>query len=150
MRGRQLYWEDVAVGQDLPSFELEINARRLVLQVSGSQDHYPVHFDRDFARAAGHAGVFMSSGFTEAALARVISDWMGDEGWLRKLRLEMRRQNRLGDVMVCKGRVVAKYVQDGDHYVECEVWAENQREGVTTPGRAWVILPRRGPQGGEA
>lgn len=150
MKRRQIYWEDVAVGQELPGFDLEIDARRLVLQVSGSQDHYPVHFDRDFARAAGHPAVFMSSGFTEAALVRLVTDWMGDEGWLRKLRLELRRQNRLGDVMACKGRVAATYVQDGEHYVECEVWAENQREGVTTPGRAWLILPTRQAQGGQA
>lgn len=143
MKRGQPYWEDVEVGHELPTLDLEIDARRLVLQLSGSQDHYPVHFDQDFARAAGHAGVFMSSGFTEAALVRVITDWIGPEGCLRKLRLELRRQNRMGDTMVCKGRVATKYVQDGDHYVECEVWAENQREGITTPGRAWVILPAR-------
>lgn len=148
MRRQQLYWEEVEVGQELPGIELEINARRMVLQVSGSQDHYPVHFDRDFARKAGHPEIFMSSGFTEAALARVITDWMGDGGWLRRLRLEMRRQNRMGDVMVCKGQVAAKYVEDGQHYVECEVWAENQREGITTPGHAWVILPSREGGGG--
>jgi hypothetical protein len=55
----------------------------------------------------------------------------------------MRRQQRPGDIMTCKGRVVDKYVRDGQHYVECEVWAENEREGITTPGRAWVILPSR-------
>jgi hypothetical protein len=143
MRANQIYWEDVEVGDELPGYDMDIDARRMVLQLSGSQDHYPVHFDRNFARAAGHEEVFMSSGFTEAALVRVITDWMGDEGWLRKLRLELRRQNRIGDTMVCKGSVASKYVQDGDHYVECDVWAENQREGVTTPGRAWIILPSR-------
>lgn len=140
---KQIYWEDVEVGDELPGYDMDIDARRMVLQLSGSQDHYPVHFDRDFARAAGHEEVFMSSGFTEAALVRVVTDWMGDGGWLRKLRLELRRQNRIGDTMVCKGRVAEKYLKDGDHYVECEVWAENAREGITTPGRAWVILPAR-------
>jgi len=140
----QVYWEDVAVGQDLPGFELEITPKRLYLQISGSQDWYPPHFDVEFARKAGHPDIFMTTGFTQAALVRVISDWMGDEGWLRRFYFEMRRQNRPGDLMVCKGRVTNKYVRDGQHLVECEVWAENAREGVTTPGRAWVILPRRG------
>ncbi|MBI1885892.1 MAG: hypothetical protein HYS09_06230 [Chloroflexi bacterium] len=143
MKRPQPYWEDVQVGDDLPGFELEINAKRVFLQISGSQDWYPVHHDPEFAREAGHQDVFMNTGLTQAALVRVVTDWMGDEGFLRKFYFEMRRQHRPGDVMACKGRVADKYVQDARHFVECEVWAENEREGVTTPGRAWVILPSR-------
>jgi hypothetical protein len=55
--------------------------------------------------------------------------------------------NRPGDNMVCTGRVAKKYVENGEHMVECEVWAENQREGITTPCRAWVALPTRGASG---
>ncbi len=36
-----------------------------------------------------------------------------------------------------------RYRKDGEGWVELEVWAENEREGVTTPGKAWVILPTR-------
>jgi acyl dehydratase len=139
----QRYWEDVQVGEELPGFSLEINLRRVIQQVSGTQDWYPLHFDPQFARRAGHPDVFMNTGFLQAALVRVITDWMGDEGFLKKLYFEMRRQQRPGDTMICRGRVVAKTVQDGLHLVECEVWAENEREGVTTPGRAWVVLPTR-------
>jgi hypothetical protein len=45
--------------------------------------------------------------------------------------------------MVCKGRVVSKGVDNDGTVVELEVWAENEREGVTTPGTATVVLPRR-------
>ncbi|MDT7944010.1 MAG: MaoC family dehydratase N-terminal domain-containing protein [Dehalococcoidia bacterium] len=144
MRKRpQRYWEDVEIGEELAGFSLEINTRRVFLQISGTQDWYPLHFDPQFARRSGHQDIFMNTGFLQAALVRVITDWMGDEGFLKKLYFEMRRQQRPGDIMTCKGRVVDKYVRDGQHYVECEVWAENEREGITTPGRAWVILPSR-------
>lgn len=143
MRRPQPYWEDVEVGQELPGFSLEISPRRVFLQVSGSQDWYPAHFDPAFARKAGHPELFMNTGFSQAALVRVITDWMGDEGFLRRLRLEMRRQQRPGDSMVCKGRVTERYERDGEGWVDLEVWAENEREGVTTPGTAVVILPRR-------
>ncbi len=147
MRKRpQRYWEDVEIGEELAGFSLELNTRRVFLQISGTQDWYPLHFDPQFARRSGHQDIFMNTGFLQAALVRVITDWMGDEGFLKKLYLEMRRQQRPGDIMTCKGRVVDKYVRDGQHYVECEVWAENEREGITTPGRAWIILPSR--QGG--
>ncbi len=139
----QLYWEDASVDDELPGFSLDITPRRLFLQVSGSQDWYPLHFDPAFARKAGHEDMFVNTGFLQAALVRVITDWMGDDGFLRKLRFEMRRQQRPGDAMVCKGKVVAKYERDGEGWVELEVWAENAREGVTTPGTAAVVLPRQ-------
>ena len=60
---------------------------------------------------------------------------------LRKFRMEMRRMNRPGDVMELKGKVTRKYEEDGEHFVECEIWAENQREGITTPSYALVTLP---------
>lgn len=147
MKRAQPYWDDVEIGEELPGFSLEITPRRLFLQVSGSQDWYPLHFDPAFARKAGHEDLFMNTGFLQAALVRTITDWMGDEGFLRKLRFEMRRQQRPGDAMVCKARVIAKEKRDGDGCVDLEVWAENEREGVTTPGRATVILPQR-PQAG--
>ena len=144
MNGKQPYWEDVEVGQDLEGFSVDITQRRAYLQVSGSQDWYPVHFDQGFARKAGHADTFMNTGFLQAALVRVITDWMGDDGFLKRLRFEMRRQQRPGDTMVCKGRVTDRYEKDGEGCVELAVWAENEREGVTTPGTALVVLPMRG------
>jgi hypothetical protein len=68
---------------------------------------------------------------------------MGDAGFLKRLYFEMRRQHRPGDTMVCRARVVRKEVRDGAPCVDLEVWAENEREGIATPGEATVVLPRR-------
>jgi acyl dehydratase len=80
MNREQRYWEDVEAGQELEGLALDITPRRSYLQVSGSQDWYPVHVDQAFARKAGHADTFMNTGFLQAALVRVITDWIGDEG----------------------------------------------------------------------
>jgi acyl dehydratase len=137
------HWKDVGGGEALPGFSLDITPRRVFLQVSGSQDWYPVHFDAAFARKGGHSDVFMNTGFLQAALVRVITDWMGDKGFLKRLRFEMRRQQRPGDTMVCSGKVVSKYEKNGESLVDLQIWAENEREGVTTPATATVSLPRQ-------
>ncbi len=49
-----------------------------------------------------------------------------------------------GETLVCRGRVKDKYSKDGRHYVECEVWVENQDGVVAAPGAATVSLPSRG------
>jgi acyl dehydratase len=140
----QRYWEDVQEGEEVPGFELALTETKIVEQVSGSQDFYAVHHDREFARAGGHPDIFVNTGFTRAALGRLLMEFAGPEGWLRRLRFEMRRMNRPGDTMRVRGRVTAKRVaEDGEHEVDLDVWIENDREGITTPATATVLLPVR-------
>jgi hypothetical protein len=49
-----------------------------------------------------------------------------------------------GSKVVCKGRVTRKYVENGQHMVDCEIWLENAKGEKTTPGSATAILPSRG------
>lgn len=138
----QRYFEDVEVGDELPGFDMRLDATRMVKQVSGSQDFYEVHHDPAFARAGGHRDIFYNTGFTRACLGRLLTDFVGDDGWVKKLRFEMRRMNMNGDTMRVRGRVVAKRPESSE--IDIELWAENDREGVTTPASATVTLPRRG------
>ncbi|MSQ33054.1 MAG: hypothetical protein EXR60_01325 [Dehalococcoidia bacterium] len=142
-RNVRLYWEDVKEGDALPLLEHPITETCIAEQVSGSQDFQPVHHDRGVAKSAGHADIFVNNGFTRGCAARVVTDWMGDEGWLRKFRVDMRRMNRPGDVMVLTGKVQRKYVEKGDHLVDCQVWIEQAREGIATVCQATVVLPTR-------
>lgn len=149
---KQIYWEDVEVGQEIPGYSVKIDWTRQVKQVSGGQDFYPVHHDPDFARAAGHPRPFVNTSFTQGCFSRLMTDWVGDGGFVRKFRMEMRRMNFLpddrtntpGDTMTLKGKVTKKYIEGNQHYVEADVWSENEREGITTPSKCTVILPSKG------
>lgn len=141
MTGRQINYEEVEVGQEIPGYNLELDSLRMSLQTSGSQDFNAPHHDVEYIRSTGVPDIFVNTGFTRACLERVITDWMGDEGWLRKLSFRMKRMNMPGDIMTCKGKITKKFLKDDDHFVECDVWVENQREGVTTEATATVILP---------
>ena len=144
MERKQLYWEDVEVGQEIPTgFSMKLDITRFVLQVSGTQDYYQVHHDRDFAKTQGVPDIFMNTGFLTAATGRLITDWIGPEGWLCKYKIEMRKMNLLGETMTVKGTVTDKYVNDKEHYVEADVWCETDMQGTTTPCKATVILPAR-------
>lgn len=141
----QRYWGDVAEGDELPGFDLRLTETKIVEQVSGSQDFYPVHHDREFARAGGHADIFVNTGFTRAALCRLLTDFAGVDGWPRRLTYEMRRMNRPGDTIMVRGKVARMYVaEDGAHCADIDLWIENDREGVTTPASGTVVLPVRG------
>ena len=66
---------------------------------------------------------------------------MGDDGFLKSLYCEYRRFNVYGDIQFIKGKVTKKYELNGEHLVELDAWAENQRGEVTAPGKATVSLP---------
>src|SRR5262245_19605269 len=94
----QIFWDDLEVGDELKGFELALTQTKIVQQVSGSQDFYAVHHDREFARQGGHEDVFVNNRFTRACFGRLLGDLVGTEGWVKKFEFAMRRPNRLGDV----------------------------------------------------
>ena len=140
----QRYWDDVKEGDVVPGFELLLTETRIVLAVSGSQDFNPLHHDREHATQAGHADIFVNTGFTTACLGRLLSTYAGEWGNVKKLALEMRKQNRPGDLIGLTGRVVRTYQENGENLVDLAVWLQNQREGITSPCTATVALPLRG------
>lgn len=102
-----------------------------------------VHWDDQFAHAIGAPGAYDYGPQRVSWLGHLMSNWMGDDGWLHALNVEVRRFNIVGDVTRCKGVVAAKRVEHGQYLVDCNVWAENQREERTALGTATVELPSR-------
>ena len=73
-----------------------------------------------------------------------MTDWIGEQGTLKKLSTANRGILLPKEDLLCKGTVTRKYVEGTDHYVECEVWAENSKGEKCVPGTAVVTLPARG------
>ena len=102
-----------------------------------------VHWDDDMARKTGNPYAYDYGEQRIAWLAHLVTDWMGDDGWLLSLDSQVRRFVYIGDTVWVRGKVVDKAVVDGQHQVEVEVYAQDQRGEVTAPGRARVLLPSR-------
>jgi hypothetical protein len=69
---------------------------------------------------------------------------MGDEGWLKKSQMELRRHVFLSDIVRLKGKISKKYKdENGECCVDIETEAMNQRKENVMPGQATVILPSR-------
>ena len=77
-------------------------------------------------------------------LAQIVTDWMGDEGTLKKLNASIRHPNVVGDTNTVFGVVSNKTIDDGDHLVEVQVQNLNQSGLPTALGSAIVALPSRG------
>jgi len=139
----QLYYEDVVVGSEITPLVKQPTTRQLVMWAGAVGDYNPIHYDKDFTQSRGLPGVIVHGQLVGAFLGQLITDWIGERGVLRKLSCSYKGMNYPGEAVTCKGKVTKKYVQDGQHYVECNLWAENSKEEKTVLGMAIVILPSR-------
>jgi len=144
MSAKQNYYEDVEVGTTIGPLEKDPTTQQLVKYAGASGDFYQIHYDKDFALKNNLPGVILHGALKNAFLGQLMTDFAGELGWLRKLSVQYRGMDQPGSKVVCKGRVSKKYVENGDHLVECEIWLENAKGEKTTPGSATVILPARG------
>jgi hypothetical protein len=73
-----------------------------------------------------------------------MTNWIGDDGFLRSVSCKIRRHNPVGDVLFIKGRVTRKFVaDDGTHCVEIAQEAHNQDGELSVLGMAVASLPMR-------
>jgi acyl dehydratase len=164
------YWEDVTEGEEIRpvakgiydvcdacartvvstytyAFAIKWAAMRNHLQ------HHPVdpetgehrfrrdwHYEDHAARLFGVPYANVGGIHNEMMLVHLVTDWMGDDGFVRSMDSQDRRMNFLGDATWVKGRVARKYVEDGEHLVELQVWGENQDGVVHTKAGVTVKL----------
>jgi hypothetical protein len=81
-------------------------------------------------------------------IEQLLTNWMGDDAFLKKLHVEIRLPDIIGDATLCKGVITKKYKDGEDHLVDLDCWAENQRGEVTAPGKATIRLFSREVPGG--
>ena len=152
---KQLYWEDVEEGAEVTPLAKVATTQMLVRWAGASGDFNPLHYDPSFAAAQGVGRPIVHGALKRQWLIQLMTDWIGDEGTLKKFSCQYRAMDyprpmktmaepEEGETWWCKGKVTRKYVDGDDHYVDCDIWVENGKGEITTPGKATVILPSRG------
>jgi acyl dehydratase len=141
---KQLYYEDVTVGSEITPLVKEPTTRQLVMWAGAVSDYQPIHYDKDYAQSRGLPGVIVHGQLVGAFLGQLTTDWIGESGTLRKLSCSYKGMNYPGEAVTLRGKVTKKYVENGQHFVECSLWAENPKGEKTASGMAIVILPPRG------
>ena len=157
------YFEDVAVGDALPPLkkgtfsvtELFLfthgvlgtgRSTRAALRAEGSADlGGGGRFDAEHAQKRRNMpGQFDYGPQRVCWLCQIVTDWMGDDGALKKLRASIRHPNVVGDTNTVRGEVIGKSVRGDECLVEVRVENVNQAGLPTAFGTAVVALPRRG------
>ena len=147
MKYAKVYFEDVEVGSEMPPVvKGPIEQIQLTRYAGASGDFNPIHQDAAFARAAGMGDVFAHGMLSMGFVAQSVTDWLG-VGTTQKVGVRFAALVRLGDVVTCRGKVVAKRPAKepghGPGQVDLELWAENQKGEKVVTGRATAGLVSR-------
>lgn len=138
-----LFLEDVATGDPVPPYSVELTLQRLVMEAGANRDFAPLHFDRDAARTEGLPDVFANTMLLQTLFEVMLRQWMGLPGRIRKLGFRMHAMNYVGQTLSAYG-VVASTKEDAEiGVVEVDIWQQTPAQGKTVTGSAVVELPRR-------
>jgi len=104
-----------------------------------------VHWDTVLAKSVGVPEAYDYGPERISWLSVMLTNWIGDAGFLEELYTEIRRFNLVGDTTYCRGRVIEKETAaDGRGRVKIAIEAVDQRDQITAKGYATVLLPKKG------
>jgi len=101
------------------------------------------HYSDLAAQAEGEPCAWLFGVVSRFALLRVLTNWMGDEGFLRRFKWRHMTRTRVGDTMVGRAKVVGKRIESGEPLVDLDVWLRNLRGNVSEAAVATVRLKSR-------
>lgn len=102
-----------------------------------------VHWEEDFALEVGAPGAYDYGPERNSWLTHQLTNWMGDDGFLRRSHCKVRRHNPEGDMIFIKGTITRKYEEDGKFLVDITQEGHNQDGELSVVGHGTVELPSR-------
>jgi acyl dehydratase len=121
-------FEDVDVGDEIPPLSKVVKREEVKAYADASGDQNPLHQDDDFARAVGFPGIIAHGMFSMAHLTKAITDWLGDPGALRSIKVQFRAVVFMEETLVAKGTVIS--LDPSTRRATLSVTAEVDRAGA--------------------
>ena len=135
--GFAMQWDRIKLNFDFAWLDPEVNAWKC-----GGECH--------FCDSKGHAPMYHESGQAHAQYqtlhgvrCHAITNWMGDDGFLKRLQHHAVDGVLVGDVLKTKLRVTNKYTEGDEHLVDLDVSTVNMDDLLLMEGMATVRLPSR-------
>jgi acyl dehydratase len=120
-------FEEVKVGDEIPSLSKVVKREEIKAYADASGDQNPLHQDDNFARSVGFPGIIAHGMFTMAHLTKALTDWLGDPGALKRMKVQFRAVVFMDEEMVAKGRI--EELDPSSKRAKLSVWVEVDRAG---------------------
>ncbi|MCH7708263.1 MAG: acyl dehydratase [Myxococcales bacterium] len=150
-RSGSLQWSRIAVGDELPQFDLDVTSTRIVAGAIASRDFMPAHHDSGFAIGQGAPDIFMNILTTNGYVSRFVSDWAGPEAMLRNIKIRLGAPAVPGKILRFTAHVTGTSREGDEGIVELEIRAANDLgDHATGSVRLSLPLVENAPSSGQA
>lgn len=122
---------DVNVG-DPVELKVDVGKYQPIYYAGASGDFNLIHIDGEFGKMVGLGGAILQGLCTMSFVARMNTDWSGDPGALKKIKVRFAKPVYPDDTITVKGKLTEV---EGKN-VRLEIEATNQ-EGTEVITRAW-------------
>jgi acyl dehydratase len=141
-----LFFDDVETGQEIPTVVKGPMSTAHVMRWSSAMENWHrIHYDWRYATQHDKLpDVMVNGSWKQHVLIQVLTDWVGEDGWTWKLNFQFRSMNIPGDVITAWGKVTGKEERGPYGLVHLDIGLRNQEGTESTPGKATVVLRRRG------
>ena len=131
---------EIAVGDELPPFDLPVTSTLIVAGAIASRDFMPAHHDSGFAKAQGAPDIFMNILTTNGYVSRFVTDWAGPEAMIRSISIRLGAPAVPGQPLRFSGRVAQTSHEGRECVIEVAVRAASEL-GDHATGTVVVSLP---------
>ncbi len=136
----RVLFSEVQEGLELPGIEIDVSTGLIIATAIASRDYQNVHHDRDQAIALGSKDIFMNILTTNGLVGRLVTDWTGPGGELKRVNIRLGVPNYAGDKMLLSGTVKSKRIERGENLIDVDVIGRNSMGNHVT-GTVVVALP---------
>lgn len=118
-------FNEIEEGYEIPPYvKGPIKREQLVEYAEASGDGNPIHTNEQFAVMAGLKGVIAHGLLDMAYMIQALVNWLGKDGELKYIDVQFRGMVRPGDMVHSKAKVIKKYEEKGEKYLDLEIWQD--------------------------
>lgn len=117
----QKYYEDVAVGESIPSLTKHPSRRQLVKWAGAAREFWEMHYDDKFATDNGFPSVIVHGMLNNSFLCEMVQDWGGPNSMIRVFKSQHRSFVLVDKDVVCTGVITGKRIENGQHLVDIDI-----------------------------
>jgi acyl dehydratase len=142
----QTLFDDLTVGTSLQDLVIgPISPAHIVRWSAAMENWHRIHYDWRYATEHDRLpDVVVNGSWKQHILTRLLNDWVAPDGWLWKMAFQFRGMNVPGDTLTAWGRVTGLESRGKWGIAELDIGLRTQTGMEGTPGKATVVLPKRG------
>lgn len=142
---KQIYFDDVTVGQDLPPLVIgPLTTTHFFRWSAAMENWHRIHYDQNFAvYHEGLPNVLGQGSWKQCILPRYLKDICLPDGWPWKVKFQHRAMIVPGDTLTVWAKVTKTYEEEGLGFVDLDVGMRLQYDAESCPGTAIIVLPIR-------